>query len=84
MTHMTHVEITTGSICALPAAERFDGSCDRYGCADGAASYAVLRRIVDYGYDHPGACFTLVCADETVAAAYRFQWNMWFAERKPD
>lgn len=81
---MTRVEITVGSICALPAAEDFDGSLDRYGCADGAASYAVLRRIMDYGYDHPGTCVTLVCANEAVARAYRFQWNMWFAERKSD
>ena len=26
----------------------------------------------------------LVCADEDVYRAYSFQWNMWFAERKPE
>lgn len=81
---MTRVEIVVGCICTLPAAEAFDGSFDRYGCASGGTSYAVLRHIMDYGYEHPGTRVTLVCADETVARAYRFQWNMWFAERKPD
>ena len=45
----------------------------------------VLRAIMDYGYEHERpAHVRLVCADEVVYKAYSFQWNMWFAERKPE
>ena len=35
---------------------------------------------VDFG----PARVRLVCADKDVYRAYTFQWNMWFAERKPE
>ena len=39
---------------------------------------------MDYGYEHERPSrVRLVCADETAYKAYTFQWNMWFAERKP-
>ena len=31
-----------------------------------------------------GDSLTLACTDEAVYKAYSFQWNMWFAERKPE
>lgn len=81
---MTRVEIVVGSTVGLPDAKDFAGASGRYACADGTGAFAVLRRIVDHGYDHPGTWVTLVCADEAAARAYRFEWNMWYTERKPD
>ena len=49
------------------------------------AAYRVLRAIMDYGYEHESPSrVRLICADETAYKAYSFQWNMWFAERKPE
>lgn len=40
---------------------------------------------MNYSYEHERpAHVRLVCADEAVYKAYSFQWNMWFAERKPE
>ena len=45
----------------------------------------MLRAVMNYGYEHERpAHVRLVCADEAVYKAYSFQWNMWFAERKPE
>ena len=50
-----------------------------------SAAYRVLRAVMDYGYAHDRpARVRLVCADEAAYRAYSFQWNMWFAERKPE
>ena len=79
------VEITVGSTAGLPDAASFDGGATTLACPDKDASYRVLRSVMDYSYDHPElSCVTLVCASEEIAASYRFQWNMWYAERKPD
>ena len=84
------VEILRGETAALPAAERAaellaqSGDALTLACADGANAYAVLRTVMDYGYAHGRpALVRLVCADEAAYKAYRFQWNMWYAERKP-
>ena len=69
------VDILRGDIAALPSAGRAeellpaaDGDSLTLACTDG---------------EHP-AHVRLVCADEAVYKAYSFQWNMWFAERKPE
>lgn len=81
---MTTVEIITGEVAALPNAASFDGSATVLACTDAAAAYRVLRSIMDYGYANAEPQhITLVCANEDIAKAYRFQWNMWYAERKP-
>lgn len=80
-----NVEITVSSTLGLPDAAGFDGSRLCLACLDANIAYLVLRRIMDYSYEHPDMpSVTLVCANEEVAAAYRFQWNMWYAERRPD
>lgn len=86
------VEILRGEIAALPPCADAAALLPRAGealtlaCTDAAlkSAWKVLRTVMDYGYEHPSpARVTLVCADEAVYRAYRFQWNMWFAERKP-
>ena len=48
-----------------------------------AGSYAVLRAAADFLYSHPALRrLELCCAGEDCWRTYRFQWNMWFAERK--
>ena len=87
------VEILRGETAALPIAER---AAELLPCAlhstlslacedsDLRSAYRVLRTVMDYGYAHgQPSCVRLVCADEAVYKAYFFQWNMWFAERKP-
>ena len=88
------VEIICGDISALPSSDRAaellpltDGDTLTLSCTDSdlKAAYRVLRAIMDYGYEHERpAHVRLVCADEAVYKAYSFQWNMWFAERKPE
>ena len=79
------VKITVGNTLGLPDASTFDGSAATLSCPDKDAAYRVLRSIMEYGYDHPQPhCVTLICANEEIASAYRFQWNMWYAEYKPD
>lgn len=87
------VDIVRGDTAALPAAEEAAPLLEACGetlalaCTDGEmkSAYRVLRTVMEHGYDHPlPAAVRLVCADEAVYKAYRFQWNMWYAERKPD
>lgn len=50
-----------------------------------AGAYAVLRMTADFLYDHPEMeAVQLLCAGEACYQAYRFQWNMWFAQSKPE
>ena len=87
------VEILRGDTAALPSCERADellplsGSTLTLACAGSElnAAYRVLRAVMDYGYAHERpALVRLVCADEPSYRAYSFEWNMWFAERKPE
>ena len=87
------VEILRGDTAALPSCERapellpFSADVLTLACTDSglSAAYRVLRAVMDYGYAHDRpARVRLVCADEAVYRAYSFQWNMWFAERKPE
>lgn len=87
------VEILRSDTAALPAAERAaellasSGETLSLACTDGEmkSAYTVLRTVMDHGYAHDSpALVRLVCADEAVYKTYRFQWNMWYAERKPD
>lgn len=87
------VEILRGDTAALPSCERapellpFSADVLTLACTDGSlnAAYRVLRAVMDYGYAHDWpARVRLVCADEAAYRAYSFQWNMWFAERKPE
>ena len=85
------VEILIGDAAGLPAADHAaelllgsGHSVLTLACTDAASAYAVLRTAMDYSYEHTlPVQLRLVCADETVYKAYRFQWNMWYAERKP-
>ncbi len=85
------VELLSGSAAGLPPADRAaqllrEDAPDplSLACADASAAYAVLRTVMDYGYEHDApAVVRLVCTDDAVYKAYRFQWNMWYAERKP-
>lgn len=87
------VEILRGNTAALPSCERapellpFSADVLTLACTDSgqSAAYRVLRAVMDYGYAHDRpARVRLVCADEAAYRAYSFQWNMWFAERKPE
>lgn len=87
------VEILRGDHSALPDAERaaelLPSGCEvlSLACADPdmAHAYRVLRTVMEYGYEHERpATVRLLCADEAVYKSYRFQWNMWFAEHKPE
>ena len=88
------VEIVCGGTAALPPADRAAAllplTADdtlTLACTDGElkSAYSVLRAVMNYGYEHERpAHVRLVCADEVVYKAYSFQWNMWFAERKPE
>lgn len=84
------VEILRGDTDALPAAERAAelltncGEALTLACTDAASAYSILRTVMEHSYEHSSpALVRLVCADETAYRAYRFQWNMWYAERKP-
>ena len=87
------VEILCGDAAAFPSSDRAaellpltDGDRLTLACTDDdlKAAYRVLRAIMDYGYEHEKpSCVRLICADTAVCKAYSFQWNMWFAERKP-
>ena len=85
------VKILCGDTAALPAAERAAellpncGEILSLACADAASAYSVLRTVMDHSYAHAQpALVRLFCANETVCRAYRFQWNMWYAEHKPE
>ena len=88
------VEISRGDITALPSCDRAaellpitDSDTLTLACTDSdlKAAYRVLRTVMDYGYAHERpALVRLVCADVPSYRAYSFQWNMWFAERKPE
>lgn len=87
------VEILRGDIAALPDAsllpsllaqpeETLTLACSN---ADGKAVHRLLRTVMDHGYEHDRpARVVLVCADEAVYRSVQFQWNLWFAERKPE
>ena len=52
--------------------------------AEGTVPYRFLRAIADFLLDHPAIRqIELLCRAEDLPA-YRFQWNMWFAERRHD
>ena len=43
------------------------------------------RAVTDLLYDRPEAeSLRILCGDEAAFRAYRFHWNMWYAEHKPD
>ena len=54
-----------------------------FGFDTARAAQEVLRAVTDVLYDHPEAeRLTVFCADEESWRAYRFCWNLWYAERK--
>lgn len=56
-----------------------------FGFDTGRAAQAVLRAVTDVLYDHPESeSLTILCGDEESWRAYRFCWNLWYAERKPE
>ena len=56
-----------------------------FGFDMGTAAQAVLKAVTDVLYDHPEAeRLTIFCADEPSWRAYRFHWNLWYAEFKPE
>ena len=56
-----------------------------FGFPNSQAAQAVLRAVTDVLYDHPEAeSLTILCGDEESWRAYRFCWNLWYAERKPE
>ena len=85
------VEILRGETSGLPAAGHAaallgeDVGTLTLSCTDASEAYTVLRTIMTYSYTHAlPSVVRLICADDTVYRAYRFQWNMWYAERKPE
>ena len=49
-----------------------------------AGAYAVLRMAADFLYQHPEIEeLQLLCAGGDCYKAYCLQWNMWFAQSKP-
>ena len=56
-----------------------------FGFDNARAAQAVLRAVTDVLYDHPEAeRLTILCGDDESWRAYRFCWNLWYAERKPE
>lgn len=54
------------------------------GFDNAGAARAVLRAVTDLLYEHPEVeSLTVLCGDEASWRAYRFCWNMWYAEHKP-
>lgn len=50
-----------------------------------ACTLQILRAIMEVVYAHPLLQkLTLVCTSEEELSAFRFQWNMWFAGKKPE
>ena len=50
-----------------------------------SGAYAVLRIAVDFLYNHSQIQhLELCCAGQDCYRSYQFQWNLWFAERKPE
>lgn len=49
------------------------------------AAHVALKTIVDFGYEHPGALekVVMVCFREEIRKTYQFDYNMWYAEEKP-
>lgn len=85
------VEILRGETSGLPAAGHAaallgeDVGTLTLSCTDASEAYTVLRTIMTHSYTHTlPSVVRLICADDTVYRAYRFQWNMWYAERKPE
>lgn len=55
-----------------------------YGFDTDQAARIVLRAVTDVLYGHPEAeSLTILCGDEESWRAYRFWWNMLYAERRP-
>ena len=44
----------------------------------------VLQTVMEFSAAHPQVTVSLLCPDETVLAAYRFQWNMWYQAEHPE
>lgn len=56
-----------------------------YGFDLNRAAQAVLRAVTDVLYEHPEAeALAILCGDEASWRAYRFWWNMLYAESKPE
>lgn len=56
-----------------------------YGFDLNQAAQAVLRAVTDILYSHPEAeSLTVLCGDGESWRAYRFWWNMLYAEHKPE
>lgn len=56
-----------------------------FGFHPGRTAQAVLEAVMKVLYEHPEAeSLTVVCGDEATWKAYRFCWNLWYAERKPE
>ena len=54
-----------------------------FGFETARAAREVLRAVTGLLYGRPEAeRLTILCADEESWRAYRFCWNMWYAERK--
>ena len=48
-------------------------------------AYLVLRGAMDFLYAHPDISrLTLLCGEEAWLQAMTFQWNMWYADRRPE
>lgn len=50
------------------------------------AAHVALKAIVDFGYEHPSALdkVVMVCFREEIRKVYQFDYNMWYAEHKPN
>lgn len=56
-----------------------------FGFSAAQAAAAVLKAATDLLYDHPESeRLDVLCGDEAAYRAYRFHWNLWYAERKPE
>ena len=58
---------------------------DFMGCNVKQAAYVVLRAVTDFLYDHPQVeHLEILCGDDKAMRGYTLNWNMWYAEFKPD
>jgi len=56
-----------------------------FGFSLDTAAQSVLKAVTDVLYDHPEAeSLTIFCTDDPSWRAYRFYWNLWYAEFKPE
>ena len=58
---------------------------EELGFPSSQAAYVVLRSVTQFLYDHEDVeSLTILCGGPVAMRGYSLNWNMWYAEYKPD